>query len=131
MSTIIEALNAKTSLLAGKGVSPEQIAQAEQELGLSFSEEYCEYLSTYGIAAFDGRELTGITKSKRLNVVFATLEVRKDYPEMPADLYVLEETGVEEIIILQDSTGAVYRCAPNAKLRKISESLTDYVSMKQ
>ena len=130
MSTIIDALNARTSLLTGKGVSPEQIAQAEQELGLSFSEEYTEYLSTYGIVAFDGRELTGITKSKRVNVVFATLEARKKYQELPADLYVIEEAGVEEIIILQDSAGNVYRCAPNTELKKIYDSLSDYVSKK-
>ena len=128
MSNVIDALNEKSSLLVGKGSSPEQITQTEQELGLSFSEEYREYLSAYGIAAFDGHELTGITKSERLSVVSATLEARKKYSELPADLYVIEETGVEEIVILQDSTGAVYRCAPNAKRRKICASLSEYLS---
>lgn len=79
MSALKEAFAAKTSFLSGKGVPPEQITQAEQELGLSFSDEYREYLSDYGIGAYDGHELTGLTKSKRLNVITATTEARKRY----------------------------------------------------
>ncbi len=128
MSTLTDAFEAKTSFLSGKGVSPEQIAQAENELGLFFSEEYREYLSLYGIAAFDGHELTGITKSKRLNVVSTTNEAKKRYPDLPKGLYVVEDTGIEELIILQDAEGIVYGCAPNYRLEKLSDSLSEYIS---
>lgn len=127
MSAITEAFASKLSLLSGKGSSSEQIAQAEQELGLSFSEEYREYLITYGVAAYDGHELTGLTKSQRINVVAATKEARKRYPDLPSDCYVIEEAGVEEIIILQNTKGEVYGCAPNFKLEKICDSLSAYV----
>lgn len=40
--------------------SKEQIADAENELKLKFSEDYKEYLSTFGAATFCGKELTGI-----------------------------------------------------------------------
>ena len=102
MSKIMDAFATKTSLLHGVGGTPEQILQAEQELGVPFSEEYHEYLSLYGIAAYDGHELTGLSKSQRLNVVFSTLEARKKYPCLPAGLYVVEETGIEELIVLQN-----------------------------
>lgn len=131
MSALKEAFAAKTSFLSGKGVPPEQITQAEQELGLSFSDEYREYLSDYGIGAYDGHELTGLTKSKRLNVITATTEARKRYTDLPADLYVIEELGVEELIILQNASGEIYACGPNYKLEKIRDSFTAYVKGKE
>lgn len=84
--------------------------------------------SGYGIAAFDGHEMTGISESKRLNVVFVTTEARERYPEIPADLYVIEETGIEEFIVLQSANGAVFGYAPNYRLMKIYESLSDYIT---
>lgn len=130
MSTLTDAFAAKNSFLSGKGISNEQISQAEQNLGLSFSEEYREYLSLYGIAAFDGHELTGITKSNRLDVVSTTIEARKRYPDLPSDLYVVESTGIEELIILQNTDGEVFGCAPNYRLEKICDSLSDYIANK-
>lgn len=127
MSKIMDAFATKTALLHGAGGTPEQILQAEQELGVPFSEEYHEYLSLYGIAAYDGHELTGLSKSQRLNVVFSTLEARKKYPSLPAGLYVVEETGIEELIVLQNSTGEIYGCAPNYELEKVFDSLSEYI----
>ena len=46
--------------------SKEQIADAENELKLKFSEDYKEYLSTFRAATFCGKELTGICSSERL-----------------------------------------------------------------
>ena len=130
MSAITDAFASRTFFLHSKGVSPEQISQAERELGLLFSGEYREYLSLYGIAAFDGHELTGITSSDRLNVVSVTSKAKKRYPDLPANLYVIEELGVEELIIWQSTDGKIFGCAPNYKLEKICDSLRDYIANK-
>lgn len=127
MSAIKDAFESRKSFLAGKGASPEQISQAEKQLGLSFAQEYREYLSTYGIAAFDGHELTGIAKSDRLNVVSITKKARVRYASVPADFYVIEQVDVEELIIWQSGSGEIYGCAPNYKVEKICNSLHDYV----
>ena len=127
MSSIKDAFGSRKSFLAGNGVSPEQIWQAEKKLGLTFAPEYREYLSTYGIAAFDGHELTGITKSDRLNVVAVTKKAKERYSDIPADYYVVEQVGVEELIVWQSGSGEIYGCAPNYKLEKICNSLHDYV----
>ena len=127
MSAIKDAFDSRKSFLAGKGASPEQISQAEKQLGLSFAQDYREYLSTYGIAAFDGHELTGITKSDRLNVVSVTKEARARYTIIPAGYYVVEQVDVEELIIWQNGSGEIYGCAPNYKVEKICNSLHDYV----
>ena len=59
--------------------SKEQIADAENELKLKFSEDYKEYLSTFGAATFCGKELTGICSSERLSVVAVTQCARSYY----------------------------------------------------
>lgn len=128
MSAIKDAFESRKQLLAGNGVSPEQVAQAEKQLGLSFAPEYREYLSTYGIAAFDGHELTGITKSDRLNVVAVTKEAKARYTDIPADYYVVEQVGVEELIIWQSGSGEIYGSAPNYDCRKICRSLSEYIA---
>ena len=128
--SIINALKAKESLLAGKGTTQDQIDIAEKELGLAFASDYRAYLFSYGIAAFDGHELTGISKSERLNVVSATLAARKDYANIASDLYVVENTGYEGIIILQNAKGEIFGCGINTKLEKLCDSLADYVNGK-
>lgn len=127
-NNIINALKSKKSLLAGKGVSNNQIVEAEELLGLTFADDYRSYLSTYGIVAFDGQELTGITKSERVNVVAVTLAARKDYANLASDFYVVENTGYEGIIILQNAKGEIFGCGINAKLEKLCDSLADYVN---
>lgn len=127
MSTIIDALKGKVNLLSGEGVSEKMIAEAEKALNLTFSEEYKEYLGTYGIAAYDGHELTGITKSSRVNVVDVTRDERNNNPEVPADFYVIEQTDVEEIVIWQSGEGKIYYSGPNHALTLLCGSMAEYV----
>ena len=128
MATIIDALKSKIDLLTGEGVSELIISNAEKALNLSFSNEYKEYLKTYGIAVFDGHELTGITKSPRVNVVDVTNAERKRKPDIPSDLYVIEETDVEEIVIWQSGDGKIFYSGPNQDLTQLCNSLAEYVS---
>ena len=58
-------------------MSYEKIQQAEKELKVSFSEEYKEYLAEYGVAIFNGHELTGLCDGKRLDVVRITCKERE------------------------------------------------------
>ena len=71
--------------------SKEQIADAENELKLKFSEDYKEYLSTFGAATFYGKELAGICSSERLSVIAVTQRARSFYKSFPNDAYIIEE----------------------------------------
>ena len=128
MATIIDAFKSKNDLLSGEGVSESLITNAEKALNLSFSKEYKDYLKTYGIVAYDGHELTGLTKSPRVNVVDVTNVQRANNPKIPVDLYVIEETDVEEIVIWQSADGEIFYSGPNHNLTKLCNSLAEYVS---
>ena len=128
MKRIEEVFKEKSALITGEGASEKLIKSAEKELGLRFAEEYRTYLSLYGIAACDGHELTGLTKSLRVNVVAVTKEQRGNNPEIPQTLYVLEEMNIEGIIVWQSTSGRVYYSSPNGSLVKICDSMSEYIN---
>ncbi len=123
---IIELLKEKDDTFFGKGTSENEIEKAEKKLGLKFNSEYKEYLTEFGTALYDGHELTGLSRSKRINVVDVTLEERKE--DFPKDIYVIEQTGMEGIIIWQSTSGEIYYSTPSGELNKYCDSLSEYVN---
>ena len=109
------------------GVSIEQIEKSESCLNLSFSNEYKKYLEYFGVVSVDGHELTGICKSKRLNVVDATNEYREYFKQVSELWYVIEVTNIDNIVIWQDKAGKIYQVQPASKPKKIADSLLDYL----
>ena len=112
----------------GNGVDPKTIKVAEQSLELSFSKEYGDYLREFGIAAVNGRELTGLTPSKRLNVVFVTQEERQ-YHTVPNDWYVVEQLHIDGVVVWQSTNGEVYQSLPGQLPTKLCNSLLEYIKL--
>jgi len=128
MGKIIDVMKSADDFYAATGVSETEIKKAEEKLALSFAEEYKDYLRTFGVAEARGHEYTGICNSSRLNVVDVTLEEKKKDPLIPADCYVIEQTGVDRIVIWQSSTGTIYQSVPDVEMIEIYDSFSDYVS---
>lgn len=114
------------SYIAG---SADDITKAEEKLKLSFSAEYKRYLLKFGFATYDGHEITGICKAKRLNVVDVTLSERSITPDVPANWYVIEQLNIDGIVIWQSTTGEIFQTTPNTKHKKICDSLAEYINL--
>ena len=127
MSDIITVLNQLEEFDFMNGASEEDIVKAETALGLKFAPDYRRYLSEYGRASGDGHELTGIVKSPRLNVVDVTMRMRKKFKNIPADAYVLEELGIDGIVIFQALNGTVYEATPESPFNKAADSFSEYL----
>ena len=127
MSRIVDVLKMKIDLLCGSGVPEESIISAEKQLGVSFAADYREYLKDCGVAAYDGHELTGITRIDRVNVVNITLEEKEKNGCVSKEMYVVEQTHYNGIVIWQDSTGTIYQTTRDSEPLKIYDSLTDYI----
>ena len=120
-------LNSEPDLITGKGASEEQIEKAEEALKVSFADDYKEYLRMYGAIMINGHELTGISKAEHMDVVSVTQEGRKyDLPEDTEKMYVIEDLGIDGILIWQDSEGKIYEIQ-NGRKKKIGESLEEYL----
>ena len=105
----------------------EEIEAAEKALNLKFSDEYKKYVSEFGVISAVGIELTGVTSSPRLSVVEVTKREKEVNEGIPNNMYVIEDTGIEGLIILQDQFGMVYSIAHNGEPKKIFNSLYEYL----
>lgn len=126
MASVLGALRNAPDFIGGKGCGEDTIRAAEQSLGLSFAPDYRKYLCTFGLACFDGHELTGICKASRLNVVDVTLEERK-YSPAASRWYVVEQANIDGIVIWQAPDGEIYQTTPGQPPRKLCDTLTAYI----
>ena len=107
MENIIQVVKSLPDLLPLKPATAIQIAEAELQLGVSFADEYKEYLASFGAIIADGIELSGIANSEYRNVVSLTKKEWELNPKMPRTMYVVENTCVDGIIIWQDINGVI------------------------
>lgn len=126
MKDILNLIKNKSKFYSIGNISEENIKEAELILNIRFASDYRMIIKEYGAVTFSGHELTGICNSKRLNVVDVTKEERK-YNKVPEDWYVIEQANIDDIVIWQDTNGAVYQTMPNKKPIKLCNSLLEYI----
>lgn len=127
MKDIIQTISNLEDIRFIKPTPIEQIIKAEKELGVNFADDYTKYVEKYGAISAKGIELTGITNYKRLSVVFITKKERNINPNIPANMYVIENTAIDGLIALQDETGKVYTITPNKTPKLSYNSLSEYI----
>jgi len=110
------------------GASEERIYEAEKVLDLRFANEFREYLSDHGCISAGGHEFTGIGKMKEMSIISVTQECRMMNGNVPEDFYVIEDLGIDRIIIWQDSSGSVYQTVADSVPQKIANSIFEYLS---
>ena len=126
MADIVKLMQEQPDFYAMGSATENDIRSAEQALGLKFASDYRKYLLAFGVASFAGHELTGVCKSRRLNVVNAT-EAERQITTVPENWYVLEQANIDSIVIWQDSNGTVYQTSPNRNPKILCTSLADYI----
>lgn len=129
MSELTVAMQGLPMFFAKGSVDAGEIKKAEEDLQVSFSQEYIDYVTEYGFITWRGHELTGICQAKRLNVVDVTQEERENNPEISNNLYVIEQTHIGNIVIWQDEIGTIFRTDYQSQPKKIAESLREYLKL--
>lgn len=127
---IIEVISKLECLHHLKPATTEEIMAAEKTLGLKFADDYIKYVSKYGVICAMGMELTGITEHEELSVVAITQQERElDCNNIPPNMYVIENLGIDGLIALQDETGTVYTIMPyDEEPEKYFDCLADYIT---
>lgn len=129
MSNVFDEINKKQKMFKTKPTNEDAIKEAETKLGRAFSDEYKKYLLQFGAISFSSTELTGLNIEKYANVVDVTLKEIELNEEFPKDCIVLENIGIEGILILLNSKGHVFEWKNNYAL-KIHDSMADYLRSK-
>lgn len=127
MKGIIQTINNLENMRFIKPASMEQIVEAEKELGVNFADDYTKYVKKYGAISAKGIELTGVTTCERLNVISVTKRKRNMNPNIPTNMYVIENIAIDGLIALQDETGKVYTVTPSKIPKLICNSLSEYI----
>ena len=126
MTDIISKINEIEDLDNLEGVSDEEIAEAEKTLGLIFAEEYREILLNFGCISFCGHDWTGLGFDEEGNVIDETKRERELNKAFPANMFVLENAGIDGIIIASDETGVVYKVKYD-ECTKLCDSISEYI----
>lgn len=128
MSDIISIVAKMKSFHAGKPTQINEIESAEQELGLKFNEDYKECLRCFGQFSIYGQEFTGITKTTRLDIVKVTKDEKLKNNYVSQDLYVIEQTHFDDIVIWQNQHGEIFQSSLTT-IQKIANSLLEYIGL--
>ncbi len=125
--TFQEALSKKPGFESKGGATASEIDNAQKELGVVFSDEYKQFLETYGAIMYDGHHIVGIAKPLGLNVVRATKEQREYNGKAGINMYVIEEVPLDGIVYWQDQNGEIYVTVPGQAPEKRFDSLEAYI----
>jgi hypothetical protein len=130
MSKIIDTIKALPGLhiLEPTPKISEDILNAEKELELRFAEEYKEYVTAFGAIICDRLELTGISEAEQNDVIDVTFMNRDVNPEVPDDLYVIEDTAIGGIVFWQDASGTVYLTEYDSPPEIVASSLVEFLA---
>lgn len=127
MSSIISVIEKLQGLRCLIPLSENDINDAEKVLGLRFANEYRMYTMKFGAISANGLELTGVVNAPRLNVVNVTTSEKSLNPNIPDDMYVIENTGIDGVLMLQNTRGEIFSISPASKPVKKFNSLAEYL----
>lgn len=128
ITKVIENLPGLRSL---QPLSEQDIDNAEKTLKVRFAEEYRIYTKKFGAISSNGFELTGVVTSPRLNVVNVTTSERNLNQNISNNMYVIENTGIDGILMLQNEKGEIFEVSPNSEPVKKFNSLAEYLQALQ
>ena len=126
MSAIIEKIGKIEKLYHAKGCTFKQIKDAQTELGITFPEEYMDIVKEYGAISFYGTEWTGLNVDDYLNVVTVTKQERDLNSSFPSDCFVLENQGIDGLIVIANEAGQVFSLR-YSKVEKIHDTIAGYL----
>lgn len=126
--TLIEKIQSINKLYHGKGCTDEQIQKAEQDLGIKFPNDYCDYVKEYGAISFWGTEWTGLNVNGNINVVSATKQEKRLNPHFPTNCFVLENLGIDGVITIMDQEGQIFELQYEKKT-PLCRSLSEYLDL--
>lgn len=126
--TIIEKIKTVPKLFYATGCTEDQIAEAQNELGLTFPTEFVEYVKTFGVISFFRTEWTGLNVDGHLNVLTATKQEQALNASFPKGYFVLENHAIEGILTVMNESGQVYLLQQD-KIEFLCCSLADYLDI--
>ena len=103
------------------------IQEAEKRLGLSFADDYKNTIKLKFPKEYCYATIMGLSDKPYLDVVTMTKIAREEYPNIPANMYVIANLGIDCFYMLQDQTGKIYECHTSTGIQEAYNNLNEYV----
>lgn len=126
---IIEVIKSLRDVVTLPALDINSINEAQDILNVKFAHEFVVYSKQFGAVSADNIELFGITNHKRLSVVENTIQQREFNKSFPDNMYVIEDAGIEGIVIAQNEKGEIYQVSLNGATY-VTSSLANYLQNK-
>lgn len=122
MNEFIEKIRKYSDYSSEDGAEDAAVEAAEKALGLTFAEDYREYLLECGAACADGHIFTGIN-----TVAETTALWRSRHPGIKDGMYAVEIFEQDGIAAWQNGRGEVFLTRDGVSPRKLCDSMLEYV----
>ena len=110
--------------------SEEQIAHAESELGLTFTQEYRSYLRQFGVISFGPNEIygLGVKETSFLNIISALTDFRS-IENFPLSCIPISDIGDGHYYMYDNSTqNIVVVSLPGVGIKQVSSNLESFLT---
>lgn len=127
MKKLISEIEKKYKVYRAAGCTADAVIAAEKSLGVRFSEEYRNYVMEYGAISFGPNEFTGLAVDDYIDVVTVTKREKELNQAFPKNSIVIQNLGIEGIIIIQDEDGTIYQMDESGKKKFAANGFVDYL----
>lgn len=103
------------------------IQDAERKLRLTFADDYKNIVKQKFPKEYCYATIMGISDKPFLDVVAMTKIAREEYPNIPLNMYVVANLGIDYFYMLQDQSGVIYECHASIGIRKAYNNLATYI----
>jgi cell wall assembly regulator SMI1 len=121
-------LDEDNSEFTGKPATDEQISNAEDKLGVKFSDDYIEFIKLFG-GAYAGIEIRAFDNAACMgkeSVVDFTLALRTSHPEVQ-DTYVISDDGSGNPIMMNQHGEVIIYYHDSGESETLALSLGEYI----
>lgn len=110
-----------------RNVADDDIKELEDKLTIKLDNSLKSYLKNIGLFSYEDKEFFGLGVKGYKNMLKATLEERELNDSFPKDCLVLQNVGVDGLLVLVDTKGQVIEWTPSGHNKIISNNLEEFL----
>lgn len=110
-----------------RNVTDNDIKEIEEKLSIKLHNSLKDYLKNIGLFSYEYKEFFGLGVKGYKNMIKATLEERELNDNFPKDSVVLQNIGVDGLLVLVNTKGEVIEWAPSGHNKIVSNNLEEFL----
>lgn len=110
-----------------RNVTDSDIKELEDKLNLKLDKSMCLYLKDICLFSYKDKEFLGLGVKGYRNILKATLEERELNDSFPKDCLVLQNVGVDGLLVLVNTKGQVIEWTTSGNNKIVSNNLEKFL----